>query len=527
MTKDLISDAQSNGKPAQARLMDTIASLNSLADAISSDKSSLGKIASPLQLMQFRAENAENSLIASEKALQALKLLHSNSLKIIEASTIVMEATRAADFRKDSDLRLKQNALDELEMIIERNEENLQASAAALIAANELAFNDDLTGLPNRHLLKDRLKQSISDNKRWGTHGAAIYLDLDKFKHINDEFGHDAGDKLLIALSNRLKISVRETDTVARYGGDEFVVLLGGLATDIQEAKAESGAVASKIISALKAPFSLSIHTHDVAHKKLEHQNHASLGVVIFDGDQSKENYILEWADEAMYWAKRNGGAQFSFYDEVVSAEMTLTHLYSMATENDIETANHGIRMCQYVRALANRASQMSLFPNELNDQIIDRLFSTTQLHDIGKVRIPYSIIHKAGKLAADEWEVIKTHTTLGAEILTHEKKLNAILSVFLDTAIELAEGHHEHWNGKGYPKGLAGADIPLAARILAIADVYDALTGKRSYKQPWKHEDAMAEITSKAGTQFDPLLIEALKRESENFRHIAELSRD
>lgn len=520
-------DAESNEKPAHARLMDTITSLNLLANAIRSDKFNLDKISSPLQLMKFRAENAESSLIASETALHALTVLHANSLKIIEASTIAMESTRAAEISKDADLKLKQTTLHELEVIIEANKVNLEASAAALLAATELAFNDDLTGLPNRHLLKDRLKQSISNNKRWGTHGAAIYLDLDKFKHINDEFGHDAGDKLLIALSNRLKISVRETDTVARYGGDEFVVLLQGLAATKPEAQAEARAVAAKIISALNAPFSLSIHSPDLAYRKLEYQNHASLGVVVFDGDQSKENYILEWADEAMYWAKRNGGGQFSFYDEVVSAEMTLTHLYSMATENDIETANHGIRMRQYVKALAIRANQMNLFPNELNDQIIERMFSTTQLHDLGKVRIPYSIIHKAGTLDAAEWEIIKTHTTLGAEILIHEKKLNAILSTFLDTAIDMAGGHHEHWDGKGYPKGLAGADIPLAARILAIADVYDALTCKRSYKQPWKHEDAMAEITSKAGSQFDPLLIGALTRESENFRKIADLSRD
>jgi response regulator RpfG family c-di-GMP phosphodiesterase len=201
--------------------------------------------------------------------------------------------------------------------------------------------------------------------------------------------------------------------------------------------------------------------------------------------------------------------------------------LYDMATQNDIETGNHGIRTRQYVKTLARRAQQMNLFPNELNDQIIARLFKTTQLHDIGKTKIPYLIIHKKEKLSPEEWTLMKTHTTRGAEILAEAKKQNASLSDFLNTAIEIAESHHEHWDGSGYPKGLSEFEIPLAGRIMGIVDVYDALISKRSYKAQWTHETAVAEIVSKAGTQFDPLLIEAFKREQENFRLIAEKTKD
>jgi len=169
----------------------------------------------------------------------------------------------------------------------------------------------------------------------------------------------------------------------------------------------------------------------------------------------------------------------------------------------------------------------MNLYPNQLSNEVIERLFKTTQLHDIGKTKIPYSIIHKMGKLTPDEWVEMKTHTTRGVEILEAAKKQNISLADFLSTAIEVAGEHHEHWDGAGYPKGLAGTDISLAGRIMGIADVYDALISRRSYKEPWSHEDAVAEIVSKAGTQFDPLLIEAFIREQENFRLIAENAKD
>jgi len=247
----------------------------------------------------------------------------------------------------------------------------------------------------------------------------------------------------------------------------------------------------------------------------------------MFDGNESEENNILDWADEAMYWAKSEGGRTIRFYDAANSTEQTLMNLYDLATQNDVETANHGIRMRQYVKTLANRAKAMNLFPNEINDQIIERLYKATQLHDIGKTKIPYAILHKKSKLTLEEWEIMKTHTTRGAEILEGAKKQNVSLAALLNVAIDVAGAHHERWDGKGYPKGLAGFDIPLAGRILAIADVYDALISKRSYKQPWRHEDAIAEICSKVGSQFDPLLIDALMREQENFRLIAEGAQD
>lgn len=121
----------------------------------------------------------------------------------------------------------------------------------------------------------------------------------------------------------------------------------------------------------------------------------------------------------------------------------------------------------------------------------------------------------------------MKTHTNCGAEILESAKRQNESLKEFLDIAVDIAIGHHERWDGDGYPHGLAGNAIPLAGRIIAIADVYDALISKRSYKEAWSHEDALATLVSNAGKHFDPLLIQALIREEKNFKLIAESIKD
>lgn len=511
----------------RSRLKDIVKKMTSLDDAIRNDKLILVKIVSPLDFMQIRAEKAETALRASEVALDALIILQKNSFGIIKVGHQEISSMKETIEKNAADVANKISALKELNIIIEKNRISLKASALALSAVNELAFNDVLTGLPNRRLLNDRLQQIIANNKRWETYSAAIFLDLNKFKHLNDEFGHAAGDALLVAVGMRLKIAVRETDTVARYGGDEFVILLDKLNGNLLDAKTEAEIISKKILADLSLPYNLHVRSVDGMSKVIEYQSSASLGVVMFGGDESKENHILDWADEAMYWSKSEGGTSIRFYDAANSTEQTLLDLYNLATHNDIETANHGIRMRQYVKTLAHRARKMNFYPGELDGNIIERLFKTTQLHDIGKTKISHSIINKKEKLSEEEWALIKTHTTCGAKILESAKKQNTILIEFLNMAIDVAKAHHEHWDGSGYPNGLAGIAIPLAGRIIAIADVYDALISKRSYKNPWKHEDAFAEIVSKSGKQFDPFLIKAFMHEQKNFKLIAESARD
>lgn len=524
--KDKGRQTQSNGS-SRHRLSDLLRSVDELNASIKSDKRKLVEIASPLDLMELRAEKAERAAKAGDVALEALKILQKNSLEIIRAGDIAMAALRATIKENDADAAEKQMALDELAKVIEKNAVSLKASALAFSAVNELAFHDELTGLPNRRLLNDRLMQIIANNKRWDSYSAAIFMDLDKFKLLNDEFGHEAGDELLIAVGKRLQHCVRETDMVARYGGDEFVILLSRLNGNLVEARAEAEEVANKILASMAAPYKVHVQQNHDPVTVIDYQSFGSIGVAMFGGDDAEGNNILDWADEAMYWAKSEGGRTVRFYDAKNSTEQTLIGLYELATHNDIETANHGIRTRQYVKTLANRAKDMNLFPGELTNQIIERLFKTTQLHDIGKTKIPYAIIHKREKLTLEEWVEMKKHTTYGADILRAAKKQNTSLSDFLNTAIDVAEAHHERWDGTGYPKGLAKDAIPLAGRLMAIADVYDALISKRSYKNAWTHKDAVNEIVSKVGTQFDPLLVEAFILEEDHFNLIAENAKD
>lgn len=509
------------------RISDLNRAIDLFKSNLHSDQIRLKELNTPLNLMRNRAETAEAALKTSDIALKALKTLQANSVEAIHSGDSLIETLQIAIKENDKDLLAKQKVLDDLKKIIEKNRVSLRASAEAFTAVNQLAFNDPLTGLPNRRLLSDRLSQIICNNQRSDSYSAAIFLDLDKFKRLNDEFGHEAGDNLLIAVGQRLVSCVRDSDTVARYGGDEFVILLNQLDGNLLDARYDAERIAQKILTALFAPYALTIHDEGYKAKTIDYQCFASLGVVMFDGDPSLELKILDWADEAMYWAKSEGGQTIRFYDAKNSTEQTLTSLYDLATENDIETANHGIRTRQYVKKLAHRVQQMNLYPNQLNDQIIERLFKTTQLHDIGKTKIPYAIIHKEGKLTPEEWRLMQTHTIEGKKILEAAKKQNENLSDFLNTAIEIALSHHEHWDGTGYPEGLSGNAIPLAGQIMGIADVYDALISRRSYKKSWNHSEACEEIISKAGTQFNPLLIEAFKREASNFALIAQSAQD
>jgi putative two-component system response regulator len=158
-----------------------------------------------------------------------------------------------------------------------------------------------------------------------------------------------------------------------------------------------------------------------------------------------------------------------------------------------------------------------------LNDETIELLYKSAPLHDIGKVGIPDTILMKPGKLSFDEFEIMKTHTTLGRDaIIEAEKRLNSPNS-FLRLAREIAWAHHEKWDGSGYPRALSGDDIPLAARLMGVPDVYDALISERVYKSAFSHERAVSIIGEGSGSHFDPDIVEAFLDISERFREIAQ----
>lgn len=204
-----------------------------------------------------------------------------------------------------------------------------------------------------------------------------------------------------------------------------------------------------------------------------------------------------------------------------------LASLNALAKARDNETGNHIIRTQNYVKLLALRLQAEGHYSESLSDGAIDLLFKAAPLHDIGKVGIPDNILLKNGPLTEDEWVVMKTHTTIGEAVLDAEVAKHDGDADLVGVAIKIAGGHHEKWDGSGYPRGLSGQTIPLEARIMSLADMYDALVSKRVYKKAWTHEEAVQEIVSKREVQFDPLIVDAFLAEQNAFREIAHQYRD
>ena len=199
-----------------------------------------------------------------------------------------------------------------------------------------------------------------------------------------------------------------------------------------------------------------------------------------------------------------------------------LSSLNSLAMARDNETGNHIIRTQNYVKMLALRLRAMNHYKQELTDQNIEFMFKAAPLHDIGKVGIPDHILQKQGRLSDQEWQIMKTHVTIGEAVLSSaEHELHGDEGV-IKMAHVIAGSHHEKWDGSGYPRRLLKEEIPLPARIMALADVYDALVSERVYKAGWTHEDAIEEVVSKRGTHFDPLIVDAFIAEKEHFLAIS-----
>ncbi len=204
-----------------------------------------------------------------------------------------------------------------------------------------------------------------------------------------------------------------------------------------------------------------------------------------------------------------------------LTQEATIEGLATLAECRDPETGGHIKRTQNYVKALAERAMAHPRFAPHINKSVVELLYLSAPLHDVGKVGVPDSILLKPGKLTDEEYIVIKKHSGLGHVSLSKaEEKLGG--NSFLRLAREIAHGHHERWDGKGYPQGLREDAIPLSARIMAIADVYDALISRRVYKPPFPHAKAVGIILEGRGTQFDPDLCDLFQEIQEGFRKIA-----
>lgn len=189
--------------------------------------------------------------------------------------------------------------------------------------------------------------------------------------------------------------------------------------------------------------------------------------------------------------------------------DATILAMAALSDMRDDDTGNHVRRTQQYVRCLGTALLDDPRFYDRIDEEWLERLVKISPLHDLGKIRVPDAILRKPGRLETDEFEVVKTHAKAGWDALDAARRNLPQANLLLDMAAEVARWHHEKWDGSGYPDGLAGEAIPLSARVMALADVYDALVSKRVYKQSISHEDALVVIREGSGKHFDPALVE------------------
>ena len=202
--------------------------------------------------------------------------------------------------------------------------------------------------------------------------------------------------------------------------------------------------------------------------------------------------------------------------------EVTIRTMAALAETRDNETGHHNRRTQHYVRALAQHLQNHPHFQHQLDDATLAAIFKSAPLHDIGKVGIPDHILLKPGKLTAAEFDTMKRHTTLGRDAIRHAEEELGKTMPFLHHAKEIAFCHHERWDGSGYPQGLIGNTIPVSARLMAVADVYDALISRRVYKPAFPHEQARDLIVEGRGSHFDPDIVDAFLEIEDDFRTIA-----
>ena len=261
----------------------------------------------------------EQNPLTNEQTMQA-EIVRLN--KVIQA--LMNRAELNASIR-GSDFNLFQTAIT-LEDLVRRRTEELEAARAenekitralreSENSIRNFAYYDTLTQLPNRRLLNDRLGQAMSVSKRSGCYGAVMFMDLDNFKPLNDKYGHDVGDLLLIEVGHRITQCIREMDTVARFGGDEFIVMLSELEESKEDSITQAGIVAEKIRISLAEPFLLTYKQEDVEDTTVEHYCTASIGVVLFISHNTTPEEIFRYADTAMYEAKENGRNRVCFFD--------------------------------------------------------------------------------------------------------------------------------------------------------------------------------------------------------------------
>jgi two-component system, cell cycle response regulator len=348
-------------------------------------------------------------------------------------------------------------------------------ASSELTAARRLegpeATTDPLTGLPNRRKLIADLQTAL-ETASASAERTLVLFDLDGFKGYNDTFGHPAGDQLLTRLSQRLQAVLPASGQAYRLGGDEFAALVtrGGICPD-EIAKLGAAALSEK-----GPGFAI----------------RGSAGAVTLPAEAADVTSALHEADRRMYAVKHGGASLASQMRDVLLAAIAEQ---AESEDEPAELTEHMLDVGVFARDVAR---EMGLAPED-----VELTMRTGELHDVGKIAIPESILYKPGPLNDDEWRFVRKHTLIG------ERVLGAAPS-FVPVA-KLVRSTHERYDGGGYPDGLAGEQIPLPARIVFACDAYHAMVADRPYAAGISEDEVRAELRRNAGTQFDPNVVDAL----------------
>ncbi len=364
-------------------------------------------------------------------------------------------------------------------------------SSHMLRRIEQLAETDPLTGLANRRHLENLLRQEIPRVKRRNTNLSLMMVDIDQFKRLNDDYGHEYGDRVLQDVASLIRTTVRQADIVARFGGDEFVVLMP------ETNEAQAGIARERVEAAVR--------TYNASLPPTRPPMSLSIGVRTA-GPESVDTLLLE-ADRSMYVAKEetvrvqlleallaDSGREVARWDHFIANSLKVLY------EKEPGYFDHSRRVMQMALTLARQVG--------LNEGECVVLGLAALLHDLGKISIPSSFLTRAGPLATDEYAVVQTHCELGEEMLRGTSYLGPVRI--------LIRAHHERFDGSregrypGYPDGLAGESIPIGARILKIADAYDAITAGRCYQAPRPPLEALEILRQESGRAFDPALVDS-----------------
>jgi diguanylate cyclase (GGDEF)-like protein/putative nucleotidyltransferase with HDIG domain len=369
-----------------------------------------------------------------------------------------------------------------------------QRSVHEALKAMRLALTDPLTGLGNHRHFHERLQRDLDVAQLIGTPLSVCLFDIDEFKQINDRFGHPVGDRVLEQVASRL----RQGGEAFRLGGDEFALLLPG------RTEREALAVAEVVLERIAA----------LAYAHGERVT-VSAGIATYPDHGVERSELVRVADSALYLSKEQGKGRASAYRSDVVGIGELRRIAQqrdrrvrflaaagLARAVDARDAYTGEHSAEVGELAARIAARMGFEPDE-----VELIRLAGSLHDVGKLAIPEDVLRKPGPLNEAERLVLERHPQIGFRMLD---------SLGVEPVATWVLHHHERWDGAGYPERLTGEEIPLGARILFVADAYDAMTTERVYRGPLTHEQAVRELERCAGTQFDPDVVAAFKRELE-----------